>query len=150
MTLAKLDPAATMNMGVVTVGLGFQTKEVVKERKGRRNSKESFAKMNKNREIEDSIGSKMVQGNLKVTKKAMKKSRGGKAEPGTNEGDKKNNLTRTLSWDLMLAWGFPISKIFVLDQAIADELTQLVLHHGQSRPDLLRSPHGHELLVLDH
>jgi hypothetical protein len=60
-------------MGVVTAGLGFQTEEVAKERKGRRNSKESFAKMNKNREMEDNIGSKMVQGNLKVTKEAMKK-----------------------------------------------------------------------------
>jgi hypothetical protein len=57
MTLMKLDPAATKNMGVVTAGLGFQTKEVAKERKGRRNSKESFTKMNKNKEIEDNIGS---------------------------------------------------------------------------------------------
>jgi hypothetical protein len=31
--------------------------------------------MNKNREMEDSIGSKMVQANLKITKKAMKKSK---------------------------------------------------------------------------
>jgi hypothetical protein len=68
----------------------------VKERKGRRNSKKSFAKMNKNREMEDSIESKMVQGNLKVTKEAMKKSKGGKTESGTN-GDKKNNLTRIWS-----------------------------------------------------
>jgi hypothetical protein len=93
-TLVKLHPAATKNMGVVTIGLGFQMKEVAKERKGRRNSKESFTKMNKNREMEDNIGSKMVQGNLKVTKEVMKKSRGGKTESGTNEGDKKNNLTR--------------------------------------------------------
>jgi hypothetical protein len=53
--------------------------------------------MNKNREIEDSIGSKMVQANLKVTKKTMKKNRGGKAESDTNKGDKNNNLTRTWS-----------------------------------------------------
>jgi hypothetical protein len=95
MTLAKLDPIATKNMGVVTAGLGFQTEEVAKERKGRRNSKESFAKMNKNREMEDNIGSKMVQGNLKVTKEAMKKSKGGKTEYDTKEGDKKKNLPRT-------------------------------------------------------
>jgi hypothetical protein len=82
-------------MGVVTAGLGFQTEEVAKERKGRRNSKESFAKMNKNREMEDNIGSKMVQGNLKVTKEAMKKSKGGKTEYDTKEGDKKKNLPRT-------------------------------------------------------
>jgi hypothetical protein len=95
MTLVKLDPTTAKNKGVVTAGLGFQMEEVAKERKERRNSKESFAKMNKNREMEDSIGSKMVQDNLKVTKKAMKKSRGGKAEIGTNKGDKKNNPTRT-------------------------------------------------------
>jgi hypothetical protein len=77
--------------------------EVAKERMGRRNSKESFAKMNKNREMKDNIGSKMIQSNLKVTKEAMKKSRGGKTEFGMNEGDKKNNLTRTWSWDPMLA-----------------------------------------------
>jgi hypothetical protein len=51
--------------------------------------------MNKNREMEDNIGSKMVQGNLKVIKKAMKKSKGGKAESSTNKGNKKNNLTGT-------------------------------------------------------
>jgi hypothetical protein len=63
-------------MGVVAVGLGFQTEEIVKERKGRRNSKESFVKMNKNREMEDSIGSKMVQANLKITKKVRKPEAG--------------------------------------------------------------------------
>jgi hypothetical protein len=94
-TLAKLDPAATKNMGVITAGLGFQTEEVAKERKGRRNSKESFAKMNKSRKMEDNIRSKMVQGNLKVTKETMKKSKDEKIESDTNEGDKKNNLTRT-------------------------------------------------------
>jgi hypothetical protein len=82
-------------MGVVTVGFRFQIEEVAKKGKGMRNSKKSFAKMNKNREMEDSIGSKMFQGNLKVTKKVMEKSRGGKAESSLNEGNKKNNLTRT-------------------------------------------------------
>ena len=32
-TLAKLNPAATKNTGVFMAGLGFQTKEVAKERK---------------------------------------------------------------------------------------------------------------------
>jgi hypothetical protein len=58
--LGKLDPATTKNMGVITAGLGFQTEEVAKERKGRRNFKKSFAKMNKNREMKDIIGVKMV------------------------------------------------------------------------------------------
>jgi hypothetical protein len=69
--------------------------EVAKERKGRRNSNKSFAKMNKNKEMEDSIGSKMAQANLKIIKKTVKKSRGGKAKSGVNKGDKKNNVTRT-------------------------------------------------------
>ena len=44
-TLAKLNPAATKNIGVIAAGLWLQTKEVMKERKRRRNSKESFTKM---------------------------------------------------------------------------------------------------------
>ena len=56
-TLAKLNPAATKNIGVFAVGLRLQTKEVTEERKRRRNSKESFTKMYKNRKMEDGIGS---------------------------------------------------------------------------------------------
>ena len=58
--MAKLNPAATKNMGVIAVGMRLQTEEVTEERKRRRNSKKSFTKMNKNRKMEDSIGSKMV------------------------------------------------------------------------------------------
>ena len=75
----KLNPTATKNMGVLAAGLGLQTKEVTKERKRRRNSKKSFTKMNKNRKMEDSIGSKMVQANPKITKESMKKSKSRKA-----------------------------------------------------------------------
>ena len=102
-TLTKLNPAATKNMGVIAAGLGLQTEEVTKERKRRRNSKKSFTKMNKNRKMKDNIGSKMVQANPKITEKSMKKSRSRKAESSTDEGDKKNNLTRAWSWDPMLA-----------------------------------------------
>ena len=56
-TLVKLNPTATKTIGVFTVGLRLQTKEVTEERKRRRNSKESFTKMNKNKKMEDSIGS---------------------------------------------------------------------------------------------
>ena len=59
-TLAKLNPAAAKNIGVFTAGLRLQTKEVTEERKRRRNSKESFTEMYKNRKMEDGIGSKMI------------------------------------------------------------------------------------------
>ena len=94
-TLTKLNPTATKNMGVIAAGLGLQTEEVTKERKRRRNSKKSFTNINKNRKMKDNIGSKMVQANPKIIEKAMKKSRGRKAESSMDKGDKKNNLTRT-------------------------------------------------------
>ena len=56
-TLEKLNPAAVKNIGVFTTGLRLQTKEVMEERKRRRNSKESFTEMYKNRKMEDGIGS---------------------------------------------------------------------------------------------
>ena len=150
MTLMKLNPVATKNMGVIAAGLGLQTEEVTKERKERRNSKKSFTKMNKNREMEKNIGSKMVKANPKIAEKSVKKSGSRKAESDTDKGDEKNNLTRTWSRDPMLAWSSPISNILALDQTIANKLTKLVFSRCRSRPYLLGSPHGHELLVLDH
>ena len=94
-TLTKLNPAATKNAGVIAAGLGLQTKEVTKERKRRRNSKESFTKMNENRKKKDNIGSKMVHANPKIVEKSVKKSRSRKAESGMDKGDEKNNLTGT-------------------------------------------------------
>ena len=74
-TLAKLDPTATKNIGVITVGLWFQAEKVVKEGKRRRNSKEGFTKMNENGKMKDDIGGKVIQANPKIAKKPMKKSR---------------------------------------------------------------------------
>ena len=122
----------------------------MKERKRRRNSKESFTKMNKDRKMKDNIGSKMIQANPKIAEKSVKKSRSRKAESDTDKGDEKNNLTRTWSRDPMLAWSSPISKLLALEQTITHELAQLVLSHGRSRPDLLSNPHGHEFLILNH
>ena len=53
--------------------------------------------------MKDCIRSKMVQANPKIAEKLMKKSRGRKAKSSTNERDKKDDLTRTWSRDLMLA-----------------------------------------------
>ena len=94
-TLVKLNPTATKNIGVFAAGLRLQAKEVMEERKRRRNSKESFTEMNKNRKMENGIGSKMVQTNPKITKKLMKEGGSRKAKSTTDKGDEKNDLTRT-------------------------------------------------------
>ena len=129
--------------------MGLQTEEVTKERKRRRNSKESFTKMNKDRKIKDGIASKMVQANPKITEKSMKEGRSTKEKSSTDKGDEKNDLTRTWSRDPMLTWSSPFSNVLALDQAIADKLMELVFGCCRSRPNLLGSPYGHELLVLD-
>ena len=100
--------------------------------------------------MEDGIGGKMVQADPKITKKSMKEGGSRKAKSSTDKGDEKNDLTRTWSRDLMLTWSSPFSNVLALDQAIADKLAKLVFSHCWSRPKLLGSPHGHELLVLDH
>ena len=101
-------------------------KEVTKERKRRRNSKEGFTKMNKDRKMKDGIGSKMVQANPKITEKSMKEGGSREAKSSTDKGGEKNNLTRTWSRDPMLAWSSPFSNVLALDQAIADKLAKLV------------------------
>ena len=92
----------------------------------------------------------MVQINPKITKKLMKEGGSRKAKSSTDKGDEKDNLTRTWSRDSMLAWNSPFSNALALDQTITDKLVKLVFSHCQSQPSLLGSPHGHELLVLDH
>ena len=106
--------------------------------------------MNKDRKVKDCIGSKMIQANPKIAEKLMKKGGSRNAKSSTDEGDEKNDLTRTWSRDPMLAWSSPFSNVLALDQTIADKLPKLVFSCCWSRPILLGSPHGHELLVLDH
>ena len=106
--------------------------------------------MNKDRKVKDCIRSKMIQANPKIVEKLMKKGRGRKTKSNTDKEDKKNDLTRTWSKDPMLTWSSPFSNVLALDQAIADKLMKLVFSRCWSRPKLLGSPHGHELLVLDH
>ena len=88
--------------------------------------------MNKNRKMEDDIRSKMVKANPKITEKPMKKRRSRKAESSTDKRDKKNNLTRTWSWDPMLARSFLISNVLALDQTIANKLAQLIFSRSRS------------------
>ena len=94
-TLVKLNPAATKNAGVIAARLGLQTKEVTKEGKRRRNSKEGFTEMNKDRKMENNIGSKVIQANPKIAEKSMKKSRSWEAKSSTDKGNEENDLTRT-------------------------------------------------------
>ena len=125
-------------------------KEETEEGKRRRNSKKGFAKMNKDRKMEDSIGGKMVQSNPKIIKESMEEGRSGKAESSTDKGDKEDDLTRTWSRDPMLAWSSLISNVLDLDQTISNKLAKLIFSHSRSRPDFLSSPHGHKLLILNH
>ena len=91
----------------------------------------------------------MVQINPKITKKLMKEGGSRKAKTGADKGNEKDNLTRTWSRNPVLARNSPFSNVFALDQAIANELAELVFGCCWSRPNLLSCPHGHELLVLD-
>ena len=80
----------------------------------------------------------------------MKKGRSREAKSNTDKGNEENNLTRTWSRDPMLAQSPPFSNVLALDQTIANKLAKLVFSRCRSRPNLLGSLHGHELLVLDH
>ena len=91
----------------------------------------------------------MVQTNPEITKKLMEEGGSRKAKSGADKGNKEDNLTRTQRWNPMLARNSPFSDVFALDQAVADELTQLIFACCWSRPNLLSSPHGHEFLVFD-
>ena len=91
----------------------------------------------------------MVQTNPEITKKLMKEGGSRKAKSGADKGNEKDNLTRTRSRNPMLARNSPFSDDFALDQAVANELAQLVFACCWSRPNLLSSPHGHKLLVFD-
>ena len=55
-TLAKLSPTTAEGTGFLTAGLRFQAKEKAKKRERRRDPKEGFTKMNKNRKMENGIG----------------------------------------------------------------------------------------------
>jgi hypothetical protein len=70
--------------------------------------------------MKDSVRGQVVQRDIKIMKETMKKSRSGQTETSSNERDKQNNLTRTRSRNLVLAWDLPISKALLLDVAIAD------------------------------
>ena len=51
--------------------------------------------MNKDRKMENNIGSKVIQANPKIAEKPMKKSRSWEAKSSTDKGNEENDLTRT-------------------------------------------------------
>jgi hypothetical protein len=50
---SKLDPDATQDAGVGSIGVWFQLEEIAKESDGWWNTKEGFTKMNEDREMKD-------------------------------------------------------------------------------------------------
>jgi hypothetical protein len=80
----------------------------------------------------------------------VEKRRRWEAESGTDERYEENDITRTEGRNPVLTRSLPLSKTLILDQAIADQLPQLILRGARSRPDLLCGPHGDDFLVLDH
>jgi hypothetical protein len=104
----------------------------------------------KSRKVKNPVWGKMVQGNIKVTKESMKKSKSWKAQTSANKRKKKNNLTRIERRNPVLSRHLSHGKTLILDQSLICQLLQLLLHGGRNRPGRRRSPHGEKLLVLDH
>jgi hypothetical protein len=73
LVLPKFDPAPTKYRSVVAPWVWLQTEKVAKESDGRKDTKESFAKMYKDRKIKNPIRGKMIQGYVKKMKETMKK-----------------------------------------------------------------------------
>jgi hypothetical protein len=92
----------------------------------------------------------MVQRNAKALKKSVEEGRRWKVEPSTDERNEENNLTRTKGRNPVLARCLPLGEALILDQPVTGQLPQLIFRGGRRGPDLLRSPHGDELLVLNH
>ena len=63
----------------------------------------------------------MVQTNPKITKKLMKEGGSRKAKSGVDKVNEEDNLTRTQSWNPMLARNSSFSDDFALDQAVIAE-----------------------------
>jgi hypothetical protein len=65
--------------------------------------------------MEDSVRSKVLQRNAEIMEETMKKGKSRQAEASSNERDKKDDLTRTRSRNLILVKDLLISKVLVLD-----------------------------------
>jgi hypothetical protein len=96
LTLAELNPIATERRNIITPGVWFQTKEIIKQGDRRGDSKEGFTEMNKHGQ-KHTIQGQMIKTNPEILEETMKKSTGRQAETGPNKRDKQNNLTRTRS-----------------------------------------------------
>ena len=68
---AKLNTSIPQNAWIYGVRVRFQIEEIVEKSDGGGNTKESFTKMNKNRQMQDGVRVQMVQGYTVVMQKPM-------------------------------------------------------------------------------
>jgi hypothetical protein len=118
----ELNPAPTQDRGIVGFRVRLQTEEIVKKSDGRKDAKESFTEMYEDRKMENPVWGEMVQGNVKKTKKTMKKRRCGKAQASTNKRNEKNNLASVKIRNSVLTRRLPLGKTLLLDQTIVSQL----------------------------
>jgi hypothetical protein len=60
----ELNPAPTQNRGIIGFGVLLQTEEIAKKSDGRKDAKESFAKMYEDRKMKNLVWGEMVQRNV--------------------------------------------------------------------------------------
>jgi hypothetical protein len=85
LTLVELNPTATQWRNIITPGVWFQMKEIMKQGDRRGDSKEGFTEMNKHEQVKHTIRGQMINTNPEILEETMKKSRGRQAETGLNK-----------------------------------------------------------------
>jgi hypothetical protein len=70
----------------------------------------------------------MVQRDIKISKESVKKRRCWEIESSANEEDEENDVTRARGRNPVLARGLLIGKALILDQAVAYQFPQVILH----------------------
>lgn len=124
-----MDPTPTQNGSAIGSRVCFQTKKIAEKSDGREYTKESLTKMNKTERWSTPFGVRWFR-DVKVAKEAMEENRGRETKTNMDKGDKKNNLPRLEIRDTMLTRHLPISKVFLLNQALISELLKLLLLGG--------------------
>ena len=79
--LMKLQPGSPDYIYLRIIGMGFQMKEILEQIEVGLNPQESFAKMEKNRYVENGVRGQVMHLNPPMEKEARKKSKTGKSRP---------------------------------------------------------------------